>query len=87
MMATNNFLKESKEMTLVWKRCAVCGGHGKVTLIKTRISILKLKELTPLIPDENTECPNCKGRGQIYTKNYLPNPWIPWKEENPDGKN
>jgi hypothetical protein len=67
-------------MTLHWRKCPVCNGLGELTTMKSRIQILKKAlwenlELKPILPDENNECPICKGKGQLYAKTLSFNPF------------
>jgi len=80
-MVTNNHQRKPI-MTLKWKKCTVCNGYGEVIINKTRTSILKNGESVPLIDDENQKCPNCKGKGQVYTKTYSLNPWHLFRKDN-----
>lgn len=62
-------------MALEWKKCPVCNGFGEVTVMKSRVHILKEDKKEPLLKDEDIKCSFCQGKGNIYVKQAPFNPW------------
>ena len=72
-------------MTMLWKRCPICNGRGKLSIMQTRIKIFdkKQKKKNPLIDDTLVKCPNCKGKGEVFIKSEsLFKPWNPFRKNN-----
>ena len=55
-------------MSIFWKRCFLCKGDGKLSILRSRINIFKFKT-EPIIEDKDDKCPLCKGRGNIPVNN------------------
>jgi DnaJ-class molecular chaperone len=62
-MVINN---RKRIMAIVWRKCFLCDGAGKLSILKSRLDFIEDK-------DEN--CPFCKGRGNIPIKKPAFKPW------------